>query len=123
MVYEIKDKQKLQVETTLVNASSYRDLLSIVYLINSHLIYVVEDMSSILDRMKKCGRTDCAMSSSSDPPKKPGVTKVTFPIQALPIPPHSSESEGLVEKSSTLRPSNLCSFKESIKTSSIERRG
>lgn len=48
MVYEIKDKQKLQVETTLVNVSSYRDFLSIDYLINSHLIYVVEDMSSIL---------------------------------------------------------------------------
>lgn len=101
MVYEIKDKQKLQVETTLVNVISYRDLMSIDCLINSHIISVVEDMSNILDRMKKCGRTDCAPSSSSDPPKKPGVTKVTFPIRALPIPPHSGESEGLVEKSST----------------------
>lgn len=101
MVYEIKDKQKLQVETTLVNATSYRDLLSIDCLINSNLISVVEDMSSILDWMKKCDRTDCAPSSSSDPPKKPSVTKVTFLIRALPIPPHSVESEGLVEKSST----------------------
>lgn len=101
MVYEIKDKQKLQVETTLVNVISYRDLMSIDCLINSHIISVVEDMSNILDRMKKCSRTDCAPSSSSDPPKKPGVTKVTFPIRALHIPPHSGESEGLVEKSST----------------------
>lgn len=73
--------------------------------------------------MKKCSRTDCAPSSSSDPPKKPGVTKVTFPIRALHIPHHSSESKGLVEKSSTLRPSSLCSFKESIETFSTERRG
>lgn len=49
MVYEIKEKPKLKIETALVNASSYIDFLSIDSLVRSHLLPEAEEMSSILD--------------------------------------------------------------------------
>lgn len=101
MVYEIKEKPKLQVKTTLVDTSSYRDLLSIDSLVRSHLIPEAEKMISILDRMKKRSHTDCAPSSSSAPPKKPSISKGASHIRALPSPP-AIKTKGLVKKFSTL---------------------
>lgn len=88
------------VETTLFNASSYRDMLSIDNQVNSHLVSKAEDMSSILDCIKKRGRTNCVLTSSSTPSKKPSATKGAFPSRALPLPTFG-ETEGLVEKSLT----------------------
>lgn len=76
LIYKIKEKPELHVETALANASSYRDLLSINNLVNSHLIYgTSEDMSSILERMKKCSRTDYTPSSSIAPLKRSRSSK------------------------------------------------
>lgn len=99
MVYEIKEKPKLKVETALVNTSSYRDFLSIDSLVRSHLLPEVEEMSSILDQIKKCSHTDCAPSSSFAPPRKSSISKGASHIRAL--PPPAVETKGLVEKSST----------------------
>lgn len=101
MPYEIKEKVKLQVETMLVNVSSYRDMLSIDSLVNSHLVSTAsEEISNILDQIKKHGLTDCTPSSSSTSSKKPSTSKTASPIRALPSPP-IGETKGLVGKSST----------------------
>ena len=69
LIYEIKEKPKLRVEIALVNASLYRDLLSIDSLINSHLVSAAsQEMSNILDRMKNRSGTDCAPDSLSASP-------------------------------------------------------
>lgn len=99
MVYKIKEKPKLKIETALVNASSYIDFLSIDSLVRSHLLPEAEEMSSILDQMKKCSHTDYAPNSSFALPMKLSISKGASHIQALPPPP--VETEGLVEKSST----------------------
>lgn len=100
LVYEIKGKPELRVETAVVNASSYKDLLSIDNLVNSRLVPgASEEMSGILEQMKKHGRIDCAPSSSSAPSKKSQSSKAISPVQALHL--HSSgESKDLMEKSS-----------------------
>lgn len=55
-----KRKAQIAVETALVNASSYKDSLSTTSLINSRLVSAAsEEMSNILELMKKRGRTDC----------------------------------------------------------------
>lgn len=100
LVYEIKGKPELQVETTVVNASSNKDLLSIDNLVNSCLVpRASEEMSGILEQMKKCGRIDCAPSSSFAPSNKSQSSKVISLVQALHLP-SSGESEDLMEKSS-----------------------
>lgn len=104
LVYKIKEKPKLRVETTLVNASLYRDLLSIDSLVNSRLVPATsEEMSNILDQIKKRSHTDCAPSNSSIPPKKSGATRDVSLIRVLPPPP-SVETEGIIEKSSAKIP-------------------
>lgn len=81
LIYKIKKKPELHVETTLANASSYRDLLSINNLVNSDIVSSTsEDMSSILERMKKCSRTDYTPSSSSAPLKRSRSSKVVSPV-------------------------------------------
>ena len=75
----------MRVDTTLVNASLYRDLLSIDSLVNSRLVPATfEEMSNILDQIKKRSHTDCAPSNSSTPPKKSGATKDVSLIRVLP---------------------------------------
>lgn len=82
LVYEIKGKPELRVETAVVNASSYKDLLSIDNLVNSRLVPgASEEMSGILEQMKKCGRIDCAPSSSSAPSKKSQSSKAISPFK------------------------------------------
>lgn len=56
-------------------------------------------MSSILEQIKKYGRTDYTPSSSSAPPKKSWSSKADSPVQTLP-PLSLSELEDLAEKSS-----------------------
>lgn len=100
LVYRIKGKPELRVETAVVNASSYKDLLSIDNLVNSRLVpEASKEMSGILDQMKKRGHIDCALSSSSAPSKKSQSSKAISPVQALHLP-SSGESEDLMEKSS-----------------------
>lgn len=111
LVYGIKEKLKLRVKTALVNTISHRDLLSIDSLVNSRLISATsQEMSNILNQMKKHSRTDCALSNSSVPLKKQGTTKDASPIRTLP-PPFPSEIKGNSRKVLISSLDRFCSFR------------
>ncbi|XP_024033565.1 uncharacterized protein LOC112095693 [Citrus clementina] len=100
----LEDRHLLQVETTLLNASTCQDLLSSTNLVGSGLVDIAVGMDSkILSAMtRKRGRTS---SSSSNPPPPPPKKSSVGPSKALvpalpPPPPRKSGGEKVAEKSS-----------------------
>ncbi|XP_052288542.1 uncharacterized protein LOC127899244 [Citrus sinensis] len=85
----LEDRPLLQVETTLLNASTCQDLLSPTSLVGSGLVDIVAGMDNkILSAMtRKRGRASGSSSNPPPPPKKTSVGPSKAPVPALPPPP------------------------------------
>ncbi|XP_024035459.1 uncharacterized protein LOC112096269 [Citrus clementina] len=102
LVKDLEDRPLLQVETTLVNASTCQDLLSPTNLVGSGLVDIAAGMDNkILSAMsKKHGRAASSSSNPPPPPKKTSVGPSKAPVPALPPPPpHKSGGEKTSDKS------------------------
>ncbi|XP_024034554.1 uncharacterized protein LOC112096088 [Citrus clementina] len=103
LVKDLEDRPLLQVETTLVNASTCQDLLSLINLVGSGLMDIVAWMdNNILSAMsRKRGRAPSSSSNPPPPPKKVSVSPSKASVPALPPPPPSkSVGEKTIDKSS-----------------------
>ena len=89
LIEGLEDKPLLQVETTLVNASTCQDLLSPTNLVGSCLVDVAAGMDNkILSTMtRKRGRAPSSFSNAPPPSKKTNVGPPKTSAPALPPPP------------------------------------
>ncbi|XP_024039253.1 uncharacterized protein LOC112097893 [Citrus clementina] len=103
LIKELEDRPLLQVETTLVNASTCQDLLSPTNLVGSGLVDIAAGMDNkILSAMsRKRGRALSSSSNPSPPPKKvsDGPSKASVPTLPPP-PPRKSVGDKTTDKSS-----------------------
>ena len=89
LIKNLEDRPLLQVETALVNAFTYQDLLSPTNLIGSRLVDVTAEMDNkILSVMtRKRGRVSGSSSSPPPPLKKTNIGPSKTSAPALPPPP------------------------------------
>ncbi|XP_052299641.1 uncharacterized protein LOC127903057 [Citrus sinensis] len=85
----LEDRPLLQVETTLLNASTCQDLLSPTNLVGSGLVDLAAGMdNTILSAMsRKRRRAPGSSNNPPPPPKKSSVGPSKAPVPALPPPP------------------------------------
>ncbi|XP_024043054.1 uncharacterized protein LOC112099810 [Citrus clementina] len=116
----LEDRPLLQVETTLVNASTCQDLLSPTNLVDSGLVDIAAGMDNkILSAMsRKRGRAPSSSSNPPPPPKKLSVGPSKAPVPALPPPP-PRKSGG--EKTSDKSPEDIESMNLSELAASVQR--
>ncbi|XP_015382181.2 uncharacterized protein LOC107175279 [Citrus sinensis] len=89
LIKGLEDRPLLQVETTLVNASTCQDLMSSTVLVGSGLVDIATGMDNkILSALsRKRGRAPSSSNNSPPPPKKSSVGPSKAPVPALPPPP------------------------------------
>ena len=101
LINNLDDRPLLQVETALVNASTYQDLLSSTNLVGSRLVDVAVGMDNkILSAMtRKRGRVPSSSNNPSPPLNKPNVGPSKAPAPALPVsPPRKNGGEKVSDK-------------------------
>ena len=101
MVSRLDDDPLLKVETALVNASTYRDLLSPTNLLGSCLVDVVSGMDNkiLSATLRKRARVSSDSSNAPSPLKKNNVSPSNALALALPPPTRKNGGEKPCDKS------------------------